>query len=82
MNTALILFAGIITFGYDPSNGDVLYGDNNDDQIKRLVRVTEDNTYPRTLSSTGAFAEPANLTPNPSVLGYSPIVDFWSDHTA
>ncbi|NIP92873.1 MAG: hypothetical protein GWO24_05180, partial [Akkermansiaceae bacterium] len=80
-NTVQRLFGdtGIITFGYDPSNGDVLYGSNKNSAIKRLARTSE-REFPKTLTESGVFSNLATLEPSPSVLPYAPRVPFWSDH--
>lgn len=70
----------IACFGYDPSNGDVLYGDFNDNQVKRIISVPPGATsFPQTLTSTGAFSHTSMMTPNPGLFCYEPILPFWSD---
>jgi len=68
-------------FGLDPGNGDILVANYVMNRIERLVRVdTGDATFPQKLSDTGAFADLADLAPNPGLVSYEPIVSFWSDH--
>lgn len=72
---------GISGWGYDPRNGDALMCDLTGSQVKRLARSgTTGTPPPATLSATGAFADLANLTPNPGLVAYAPNVNFWSDH--
>ena len=71
--------AGIVAFGADPSNGDVLLADIDSGRILRLVSGTVGN-FPQTLSDTALFADLTDLSPNPSVLPYTPNLPFWSDH--
>ena len=70
---------GIVTFGYDPSNGDVLVGDYNNAVVRRLIKRTSAETFPVRLSQTGVFSDLAALTPEPGVVPYEPNVSFWSD---
>ncbi|MBL9202273.1 MAG: hypothetical protein JNL39_17310, partial [Opitutaceae bacterium] len=62
--------------------GDLLITDLTENVIKRLVATTPGTgtAWPTTLSSTGAFANLATLTPAPGVVAYEPNVSFWSDH--
>ena len=82
--TGLIRLAddtGIAAFGVDPSNGDILTADQNNDTIKRLVAVsTPTNTLPATLADTGVFTNLATLTPHASFVPYDVNLPFWSDH--
>ena len=73
---------GITAFGIDPSNGDVLYADNSDDTIKRLVtrEDTSESTIPALLSETGAFSDLETLTPSEGIVPYALNVPFWSDN--
>ena len=74
--------AGIVAFGKDPSNGDILMANINSDRIRRLVTGTPSTTYPLTLGATGLFADLTTLSPNPGVLPYTVNLPFWSDHAA
>ncbi len=71
--------AGIVAFGADPSNGDVLMVDIGDARIQRLVAGAGGGNYPQTLSATGLFADVSDLSPSPGVLPYFINVPFWSD---
>ena len=73
---------GITAFGIDPSNGDVLYADNGQDTIKRIVprEDTTPSTIPNLLSETGAFSDLETLTPNEGIVPYELNVPFWSDN--
>jgi uncharacterized repeat protein (TIGR03806 family) len=72
--------AGIVAFHADPSNGDVLMVDYDEDRILRLVTGAGGGNYPGTLSDTGLFADVSDLSPAPGVLPYTPNLSFWSDH--
>jgi glucose/arabinose dehydrogenase/mono/diheme cytochrome c family protein len=68
-------------FGHDPGNGDVLVANYVMNRVERLVRLdASGTTFPQKLSETGAFADLADLAPNPGLVNYEPIVAFWSDH--
>ncbi|MGB8170725.1 MAG: PQQ-dependent sugar dehydrogenase [Chthoniobacteraceae bacterium] len=71
---------GIAAFGSDPSNGDVLIADNDNDRLLRLTATSVTNNYPETLSATGLFTNLANFSPASGVLPYAPNLDFWSDY--
>ena len=72
---------GIVAFGIDPSNEDVLMVDYDNN---RLVRLTtgEDimGTFPQTLSDTGLFSDLTDMSPAPGLLPYEPNLRFWSDY--
>lgn len=71
---------GIVGFGTDPSNGDLLMADLNSNVIQRLVARDLDSRFPDTLAETGIFSDLVNLTPNPGVVPYDVNLPFWSDH--
>lgn len=71
---------GIAAFGSDPSNGDILIVDHDNERILRLVAATVSNSYPATLSATGLFTNLANFSPAPAVVPYAPNLSFWSDY--
>lgn len=72
----------ISAFGIDPSNGDLLTADINDQQIERLVRsaTTGGDPIPELLSQVGAFSDAPTMALNPGWLPYEINVPFWSDH--
>jgi glucose/arabinose dehydrogenase len=70
---------GIVAFGRDPSNGDVLLANLSSDRIRRLIGGVPASGYPATLSETGVFADLVDLSPNPGVVSYSVNLPFWSD---
>jgi glucose/arabinose dehydrogenase len=70
----------LVTFGTDPSNGDVLLTDFTGTRIRRLVTATAGSTFPATLGATGLFTDLAALTPAAAVVPYEVNLSFWSDH--
>jgi glucose/arabinose dehydrogenase len=70
----------LVTFGTDPSNGDVLLTDFSGTRIRRLVTATTASTFPNTLGATGLFTDLATLTPAAAVVPYEVNLPFWSDH--
>lgn len=76
----LINQGGIVSFGEDPSNNDLLVCSITDDKVYRLVRATTANPAPLTLSATGAFSDLATLTPHAGIYAYDINHAFWSDH--
>ncbi len=77
--TRLTTQAGLVAFGSDPSNQDVLAANINNGTIQRLITGTVSGTFPDTLSATGLFADLTDLSPNPGILPYQPNLTFWSD---
>jgi len=71
---------GIVAFGSDPSNADILIADIDGSRILRIVTGPANDGYPPTLGATGLFADLADLSPNPGLLPYEPNLAFWSDH--
>lgn len=79
--TRLASDSGIVDFGTDPRNNDLIFCDIGNGQVKRLIRTgTSGPLPPALLSQTGAFANLATLTPNAGIVDYEPNVSFWSDH--
>jgi glucose/arabinose dehydrogenase len=77
----LLRDTGIVAFGIDPRNGDVLIADQSPSQITRLVYVQTGGTQPpATLAQTGAFSDMANLTPNAGIIEYDVNVPQWADN--
>lgn len=70
----------IVAFGVDPSNGDLLLADYNDNLIRRLVTSAVSDNFPSKLSDTNLFADLTDLSPAPSLLPYDVNLPFWSDH--
>jgi glucose/arabinose dehydrogenase len=71
---------GIVAFGTDPSNGDVLAANHTGNRIMRLAALDDGGTFPVELSDTGVFADLADLTPAPGFMAYDVNLPFWSDH--
>ena len=72
--------AGQVAFHADPSNGDVLMVDIQENRILRLIAGTDTGSFPSTLSATNLFADLSTLSPAPGLLPYTPNLSFWSDH--
>ena len=72
--------AGQVAFHADPSNGDVLMVDIQENRILRLIAGTDTGNFPATLSATNLFADLSTLSPAPGLLPYTPNLSFWSDH--
>ena len=80
--TNVVRFAGetgIVQFGRDPANGDILLLDH-DGRVCRLLLPPGAESFPQTLGATGFFADLATLSPNPGVVPYEPNLSFWSDY--
>jgi uncharacterized repeat protein (TIGR03806 family) len=77
----LLTDPSIVSFGIDPSNGDILAADHGGSIIKRLTynAVSTGSPLPPTLADTGAFSDTASLIPNPGIVPYDINVPFWSD---
>ncbi len=74
---------GIVAFGADPRNGDVLLANLTGGSVQRLiysVTNTAGSALPATLADTGSFSDLPNLTPNPGIIPYDVNVPFWSDN--
>ena len=73
---------GVVAYGTDPRNGDVLMANQSSDTIRRLVYNSTQTgaPLPATLKDTGAFSDLTTLTPNPGILPYDLNLPFWSDH--
>lgn len=86
LNGSVPIVAGISTFGVDPSNGDILYGDvqfGTNSRIKRIVAATNSPVgapIPATLADTGVFTNLATLAVAPGIVNYDLNVPFWSDN--
>lgn len=73
--------AGIVAFGTDPSDGEVLLVDYSNNRLMRLAPgADEADSFPQTLSETGLFSDLSDLSPAPGLLPYEPNLRFWSDH--
>lgn len=70
---------GIVAFGRDPSNGDILLADYDGQRLLRLTVAALPNEFPQTLSATGLFADLRDLSPSPGVIAYTANLPFWSD---
>lgn len=71
---------GVAAFGVDPSNGDVLTADQNNDTIKRLIATpAATNALPATLAEAGVFTNLMTLTPHAGFVPYDVNLPFWSD---
>ena len=71
---------GLVSFAADPANGDVLAADVQEGRIKRLVYAPiSGGLLPPTLADTGAFTNPATLSPHAGIVPYDLNMPFWSD---
>ncbi|MDA0577157.1 MAG: PQQ-dependent sugar dehydrogenase [Verrucomicrobia bacterium] len=78
--TWLLQDQDIAFIGADPRDGELLFCDLGENQIKRLAYATvSTNSLPLTLADTGAFADAATLMPYPGIVPYDLNVPFWSD---
>ncbi len=71
---------GIVAFGSDPSNRDVLVADFDQNRLLRLAATTPAGSFPLTLSETHLFHDLSDLTPAPGLVEYAVNLPFWSDH--
>lgn len=74
--------SGVVSFGLDPNNGDVLIVNRDAGRILRLTYSTNviGSPLPATLAETGAFADLRTLQPGAGVVPYDLNVPFWSDN--
>lgn len=73
---------GLVAFGRDPANGDVLICDISPSTVKRLI-VNPDyaGAFPPVfLTQVGAFTNLSTLTPHAGIVPYQVNVPFWSDN--
>lgn len=79
---ALVGQAGVVAFGFDPSNGDVLVVNREGGRVMRLTYSANlvGTPLPPTLADTGAFADVSTLTVNSGIVPYDLNVAFWSDN--
>jgi uncharacterized repeat protein (TIGR03806 family) len=73
---------GVVGFGFDPSNGDLLAVSREGGQVMRLTYSTNllGTALPPTLADTGVFTDTATLTANAGIIPYDLNVPFWSDN--
>ncbi len=72
--------SGIVAFGTDPRNGDVLIAQLNGQILRLNYSATSTGPpLPPFLDQTGAFSDLATLTPHPGIVPYDLNVPFWSD---
>lgn len=71
---------GIVQFGLNPANGDIIMLDLGDGKVRRLATESSELVFPQKLSETGFFADLSDLSPNPGVVAYEPNLAFWSDY--
>lgn len=71
---------GIVAFGTDPSNSDILIADINSGLIRRLITGNGAEPFPATLTETHLFTDVRDLSPAPGLIPYEPNVPFWSDY--
>ena len=71
---------GIVGFGYDPRDGEILLADLNSGVIRKLVAQEVTASFPQTLAATGLFSDAAALVPANGMNAYDVNLPFWSDH--
>ncbi len=71
---------GIVSFGLNPTTGEVLLANIATGKIQKLARILDVPNFPATLSATGLFADPSDLSPNPGVLSYSINLPAWANN--
>lgn len=71
---------GLVGFGSDPNNLDILAADIQG----RIMRLASNDAgggqFPQTLTATGLFKDVAGLVPSPGLVAYDVNLPFWSDH--
>jgi mono/diheme cytochrome c family protein len=72
---------GIVAFGTDPSNRDILFAEISTGRIQRIVynNVPTGTPPPPNLADTGAFADLVSLTPQAGIVPYEVNAPSWSD---
>ncbi|MBL6764710.1 MAG: PQQ-dependent sugar dehydrogenase [Verrucomicrobiae bacterium] len=72
---------GLTSFGVDPGSGDLLFTDQTENRIKRVIRGGNvlGSDLPARLSETGAFQDLISLAPQPGIVPYDLNIAFWSD---
>jgi len=81
-NAVALTWKPLITgFGMDPRDGEVLVTELAEGRVWHLTYNSQftGSPLPATLAETGAFADPATLTPAPGIVPYSVSLPFWSD---
>jgi uncharacterized repeat protein (TIGR03806 family) len=80
--THLTTGTGIVSFGHDPVNGDVLFTELTTGRVRRLIQAGDPvgDPLPPTLADTGAFSDLASLNPQAGVVPYEVNAPFWADH--
>jgi uncharacterized repeat protein (TIGR03806 family) len=71
---------GIVAFGTDPSNGDLLLADFDGNRVLRLTTESAIDKFPMKLSETGLFKDLAKLSPSPGLVPYTINLPSWNDH--
>ncbi|MBX3745271.1 MAG: hypothetical protein KF833_08160 [Verrucomicrobiae bacterium] len=72
---------GLVSFGYDPRDGELLGVHYPSGRPRKLVPVppSPSNRLPSTLADTGLFSDLATLTPSPGLHPFAINAPFWSD---
>ena len=73
---------GIVAFGYDPRNQEILVVNYREGIIRHVVHNPpgQSVSLPLSLADTGAFEDLATLTPHKGIVAYDINLPFWSDH--
>ncbi|HYE32698.1 MAG TPA: hypothetical protein VEH27_14825, partial [Methylomirabilota bacterium] len=77
--TQIATDAGIVGFGEDPRNRDLLMADINDGSIRKLIYAADTGSAPATLGASGLFTNTAALSPASGVHPYEVALPYWTD---
>ena len=71
---------GVVGFGADPRDGELLVADINNANVRKLVKTSGGDGVPPSLDDTGIFRDMSRLTPENGVVPYTVNLPFWSDN--
>src|SRR5439155_13697759 len=78
----LVADPGIVAFGIDPRNGEILLANYDKGEVQSLIYIPPEQAapFPATLTDTGIFSDLTKLTAQPGVVEYEINVPFCSDN--